>query len=212
MPLFKTITAHNQTTVYLWKIEESFDDLSQGVDLQQTHAERVAGMKSDIHRRGFLSIRHLLHQAGFVDQDLYYNEFGKPHLKDGTGISITHSFQYTGIIVGPKPVGIDIEKERPKILRIAHKFTPLQEYRTLANDEAVIRKLSLVWCAKETLYKMFGQPGLSFLKHIDVDDFRLGVDFTTKATIHFNGSKSRYRVHFDEFDGFSCAYGFPEDD
>lgn len=210
MPLYKTITAQNNTKVYLWKIEESFENLSLGIELQKPHAARVAGMKSDIHQRGFLSIRHLLKEAGYVDHDLYYDDFGKPHLHDGTGISITHSFQFTGIIIGPQPVGIDIEKERAKILRIARKFTPLQEYRTLANEDALIRKLSLVWCAKETLYKMYGQPGLSFLKHIDVHDFRLGTDQTTTATIHFNGSKSNYRVYFQEFDGFSCAYGFPE--
>lgn len=212
MPLYKTITAQNQTTVYLWKIEETLEGLSAGVQLQESHAQRVAGMKSDIHQRGFMSIRQLLKEAGYVDFDLYYNDFGKPFLQDGTGISITHSFEFTGIIVGPQPVGIDIEKERPKILKIARKFTPLSEYRTLANEDALIRKLSLVWCAKETLYKMFGQPGLSFLKHIDVHDFRLGIDQTTTATIHFKGEKSLYRVHFEEFDGFSCAYGFPEND
>ncbi|WP_435578413.1 4'-phosphopantetheinyl transferase family protein [Gilvibacter sp.] len=211
MPLYKTITAHNQTTVYLWKIEESFDDLQKGIDLQQAHAARVEGMKSDIHRRGFLSIRHLLALAGYNDHDLYYNDFGKPHLKDGTGISITHSFEFTGIIVGNQPVGIDIEKGRAKILKIAHKFTPLEEYRTLANEDALIRKLSLVWCAKETLYKMYGQPGLSFLKHIDVHDFDLGEAKETLATINYEGVKSLYRVFFLEFDGFSCAYGYPEE-
>ena len=210
MPLYKTITAHNQTTVYLWKIEESFDDLQKGIDLQEAHSARVKGMKSDIHRRGFLSIRHLLALAGYNDHDLYYNDFGKPHLKDGTEISITHSFEFTGIIVGNQPVGIDIERGRAKILRIAHKFTPLEEYRTLANEEALIRKLSLVWCAKETLYKMYGQPGLSFLKHIDVHDFDLGEANETLATINYNGVKSLYRVFFLEFDGFSCAYGYPE--
>lgn len=210
MPLYKTITAQNQTTVYLWKIEETFEELAAGIDLQAAHADRVQGMKSDIHRRGFLSIRHLLAMAGYNDHDLYYNDFGKPHLKDGTGISITHSFEFTGIIVGPHAVGIDIEKERGKILKIAHKFTPLEEYRTLANEEALIRKLSLVWCAKETLYKMYGQPGLSFLQHIDVHDFHLGVDEQTTATIDFNGTKSLYEVFFLEFDGFSCCYGYPK--
>ena len=114
----------------------------------------MEGMKSEIHRRGFLSIRHLLKEEGYVDEDLIYDEFGKPHLRDGKNISITHSNHFTAIIVGQgQEVGIDIEKQRDKILRIAHKFTPIEEYRTIANTDALIRKLTIVWGCKESLYK-----------------------------------------------------------
>lgn len=146
--------------------------------------------------------------AGYEDKHLFYNEFGKPFLADGTHISISHSHNFTGIILSKsKKVGIDIERHREKILRIAHKFTPLHEYRTIANVDALVLKLTQVWCAKEALYKIFAQPGLSFLNHIVVNDFRLGEEETT-AEIHYNGSKTQYQVNFDEFEGFSCAYAF----
>ena len=83
-------------------------------------------------------------------------------------------------------VGIDIEMQRDKILRIAHKFTPVSEYRTLANTEAVIRKLTIVWGAKESLYKIYGEKGLSFLDHINVNDFLFTQKMTT-ATIDYKG-------------------------
>ncbi len=54
--------------------------------------------------------------------DLFYDEFGKPHLKDDKYISITHSFNFSGIIVSENKVGIDIEKQRPIITKIASKF------------------------------------------------------------------------------------------
>lgn len=208
MPLYKTITVQPGTTVYIWKIEESYDFLAAPVTLKPSNAERVAGMKSEIHRRGFLSIRHLLALAGYTDDDLIYDENGKPHLNDGKFISITHSFDHTGIIVSNQHVGIDIEMERSKILRIAHKFTPIKEYRTLANEDALVRKLSLVWCAKESLYKLYEQKGLSFLQHIVVDDFELESDQTT-ATIHYQGKVTTYLIWFLEFNGFSCAYALP---
>ncbi len=163
-------------------------------------------MKSEAHRRAFLSIRHLLAIRGYVDKDLYYSDFGKPFLKDGTHVSITHSNNFTGIILSKgKEVGIDIEMQRDKILRIAHKFTPIHEYRTLANAEAVIRKLTIVWGAKESLYKIYAQPGLSFLKHIDVLDFGFD-DNKTTAYIRYKGTKSEYLVDFCEFEGFTCVY------
>ena len=165
-------------------------------------------MKSELHRRAFLSIRQLLLLSGYEDKDLYYNEFGKPFLIDGTHVSISHSHDHTGIILSAhKEVGIDIEKHREKILRIAHKFTPLTEYRTMANTDALVLKLTKVWCAKESLYKIYAQPGLSFLNHIVVNDFNLD-DRSTKAHIHYEGKSSTYEVVFDTFEGFSCAYAF----
>jgi len=155
MPLFKTIIVNNSTKVLIWKIEESFKELSFSLKLTDNNQERLDSMKSELHQRGFLSIRHLLKEVGLNDADLVYDEFGKPHLKNGKYISITHSFTFTGIIISDKiPVGIDIEKQRDKILKIAHRFTPFQEYKTIANHDALISKLTIVWGAKESLYKI----------------------------------------------------------
>ena len=87
MPLYKTITPNSQTTVKIWKIEESFSDLIDGTILKPESLNRVNGMKSELHQRGFLSVRHLLSAFGYSDLDLYYDKNGKPHLKDGKEIS-----------------------------------------------------------------------------------------------------------------------------
>ncbi|MFV8225141.1 4'-phosphopantetheinyl transferase family protein [Christiangramia aquimixticola] len=208
MPLYKTITVDQGTKVFIWKVEESFERLSEGIDLTAHCRERVDGMKSEIHRRGFMSIRHLLAEAGYTDHDLYYDDHGKPHLKDDKYISITHSFNFTAIIISDKDVGIDIEKQRDKILKIANKFTPLDEYHTLANEEALIRKLTIVWGAKESVYKLIAQPGIGFLQHINVTDF----DFdTAKTTTHvrYNGLDNWYDINFLEFENFTCVYAMP---
>lgn len=207
MPLYKTITINPATTVYIWKIEEGFDTLSRNIKLTDHCQQRVDGMKSELHRRGFMSVRHLLAEAGYVDHDLYYDAQGKPHLKDGKHISITHSFTFSGIIVSDQEVGIDIEKQRDKILRIANKFTPIEEYSTLANADAIVRKLTIVWGAKESLYKLYAQEGLSFLKHIDVQDFYFNHAKTT-ASITYQAEMSTYDVFFLEFEGFTCVYAF----
>ena len=206
MPIYKTITVSDTIQVYIWKVTEPEDELACNILLTEHCEKRMVGMKSELHRRAFLSIRHLFVEAGFEDKDVYYNKFGKPFLHDGRYISITHSNEFTAIIVSDAiEVGIDIEKQRDKILRIAHKFTPLHEYRTLANSEAIIRKLTLVWGAKESLYKIYGQQGLSFLKHIDVNDFSFE-DTKTTAQIAYQGQKSNYDVAYLEFEGFTCVY------
>ena len=206
MPLYNTLTVDTSTKVYLWKIEESEEELSKGILLTPHCQTRMEGMKSEMHRRGFLSIRHLMWEAGYVDNDLFYDENGKPHLKDGKKISITHSNHFTGIIVsGSHEVGIDIEHQRDKILRIAHKFTPIEEYRTIANSEAMIRKLTIVWGCKESLYKIYAKPGLSFLHHIVIKDFALS-ELKTTGEVIYKGQTSNYDISFLEFESFTLVY------
>lgn len=205
MPLYKRITVDEHTKVFIWKVEEPLTWLSEGIELTPNCQVRVDGMKSEIHQRGFMSIRHLLAEAGYVDQDLYYDDLGKPHLKDGKHISITHSFNFTGIIVSDEEVGIDIEMQRDKILKIANKFTPLEEYHTVANEEALIRKLTIVWGGKESIYKLMAEPGLGFLQHINITDFDFEATETT-GTVLFKGEKSRFKLNFLEFAGFTCVY------
>ncbi|MBT8384343.1 MAG: 4-phosphopantetheinyl transferase, partial [Bacteroidia bacterium] len=106
MPLYKTINPKKNTKIYVWDITESLDDLNN-LNLSQKSDVRLRDMKSELHQKGFLSIRHLLKIAGYTDKDLYYNNHGKPHLTDGKHISITHSFTFSGIIISDDEVGID---------------------------------------------------------------------------------------------------------
>ncbi|WP_298310961.1 4'-phosphopantetheinyl transferase superfamily protein [uncultured Aquimarina sp.] len=209
MPLYKTITVDQSTNILIWKIEESFEVLSEGIQLTNHCQNRVDNMKSDMHKRGFMSIRHLLAIFGYIDHDLYYDDFGKPHLKDGKQISITHSYEYAGIIVSDKLVGIDIEKQREKIHRIAHKFVESeQEFVSKYKEEEKTRVLTVIWGAKESLYKLYGTAGLSFEQNIHIMPFDLNMPFTAGSISH-KDSISHYDITFTEFDGFTCVYALP---
>ncbi len=208
MALHKTLTVSATTKVLIWKIEESIDELKKGISLTKKNALRLDSMKSDLHQKGFLSIRHLLKEVGLTDADLQYDEYGKPHLDAGRYISISHSFTFTAIIFSYETVvGIDIEKQREKILKIAHKFTAIEEYKTIANVDALISKLTIVWGAKESLYKIYGKKKLLFLHHIYVDDFKFE-DKRTRGEIRFNGEESSYNIEFLEFEGFTCVFAY----
>lgn len=208
MALYKTLTISPETRVFIWKIEESIDELKAGITLTEKNLARFNLMKSDLHQKGFLSIRHLLKKINLTDDDLMYDEFGKPHLDKGRFISITHSFNFTAIIYSTKTeVGIDIEKQRDKILKIAHKFTPIEEYKTIANADALISKLTIVWGAKESLYKIYGKKKLLFLRDIYVADFKFADEKTT-GEIRFNGETYSYTVKFLEFEGFTCVFAY----
>ncbi len=205
MPLYKTIDVNEKTTVKIWKIDESYEILANPLTLRPESQARVEGMKSGIHQRGFLSVRHLLREFGYSDKDLFYDENGKPHLKDGKHISITHSFNFSGVIVSDSEVGIDIEKQREKIKIVAPKFIGYEERYLKDQEVDLVKKLTVIWCAKESLFKLFETPGLSFKKHTLVIPFNIS-DCVTNAWIDYKKQKRRFDIEFLEFEGFSCAY------
>ena len=208
MPLYKSISVNSQTTVKIWKIEESYELLLKSLDLKPQSLERVLSMKSELHQRGFLSVRHLLRAFGYTDQDLFYDVNGKPHLKDGKCISITHSFTFSGVIISDNDVGIDIEKQRDKIGIIATKFVDYEFNYLNKNAVDYVRKLTVIWGIKESLYKLFATPGMLFKAHFLVIPFMLE-DGTTVAWIDYESKKYRYNTAFLEFEGFTCSYVIP---
>lgn len=204
MPLYKTIKPNSYTSIFVWKIEESFDELSENTALNERSEKRLLSMRSELHQRGFLSVRHLLKEAGYSDFDLYYNGNGKPHLKDGKHISITHSFTFSALIVSDVEVGIDIEKNREKIKIIQHKFVNF-ERGFIHKDDDYIEQLTVIWGAKESLYKIYPHGGLTFKNDIDINSFQIA-DKKTTGYIKVEGWDKNYDIRFEQIDGFTLVY------
>jgi phosphopantetheinyl transferase len=171
-------------------------------------------MKSEIHQRAFLSIRKLLDLAGYSDFDIAYDAFGKPHLADHNYISITHSHHFSAIIVSAEPVGIDIEMQREIILKIAHKFVNDDELNRLQKTDLTeyIKKLTVKWGAKEAIFKIKNEKGISFKDHIQVTPFELN-ETPTLANLSYGGIEEKFTIHFSELDtNFTLVYAFENND
>lgn len=216
MPLYKIIEHNSSTRILIWNITESFEQLNQDVQLNEKNQLRLNNMKSEIHQRAFLSVRKLLALVGYSDFDLEYDEFGKPHLHSDnrhtefTEVSITHSHHFSAIILSNEHVGIDIEMQREKILKIAHKFVNNQEMNRLqsTNSSDFIKKLTIKWGAKEAIFKIRNEKGISFKDHIHVQPFELN-EQQAEAELHFNGIQREYSIHFNEIDpNFTLVYTF----
>lgn len=203
MPLYKTIKPDSETIIYVWKIEESYDDLIKNISLSESSKIRLGGMRSELHQRGFLSIRHLLKTGSYTDLDLYYNDNGKPHLKDKKHISITHSFNFSAIIISDHAVGIDIEKNRDKIQRISHKF--IKRDINLFEDQNLVEQLTVIWGAKESLYKIYPYGGLSFREDIPIQEFHIN-DKETIGWIKCSNWNREYKIQFEKIEEFSLVY------
>lgn len=210
MPLYKSFKINENTHLLVWRITESFNELFRQVKLKDVCLARLEGMKSELHQRGFLSVRMLLQEAGYTDFDLYYDENGKPHLKDGKIISITHSYSFSAIVISNKNIGIDMELRREKIAKIADKFI-CNEFNYLSPEKTAdyIKKLTIIWGVKEALFKMISKSGLSFKQNMEVFSFEI-IDKKGKASVHFEKIIYTYPFFFEEIENFTLVYTLEE--
>lgn len=214
MPLFQTIQHDETTKILIWEITEPFEELLEKVVLKEKTQLRLNGMKSQMHQRAFLSVRMLIQEMGFTDKDLHYDEFGKPYFDCHNYISITHSHHFAAIIISHETVGIDMELQREKILRIADKFVDTEfDYLNPNVLEEYIKKLTVVWGAKEAIFKIRNEKGISFKDHIRVGDFSLDKK-QTQASLHFDDLIKDFNVYYEEIksdnsdQNFTLVYAF----
>ena len=145
MPLWLLPSNKN---ILLWHLTESEDawmDLAENAE--QPFPNQLPNRR-DIERFATLL---LLKEAKLEDQ-LQYNEFGKPVLRDGRFISISHDKNLVGIIIGEEEIGLDIQTVEERIHRIANKFCNDNELNQFQSTE----ERTAIWCTKEAIFKYFG--------------------------------------------------------
>jgi phosphopantetheinyl transferase len=212
MPLHKVIYLSNNTKLYLWKITEDFDTLFSQVKLKDSSLTRLETMKSESHQKGFLAVRMLLQHNDYSDFDLFYDEFGKPHLKpqgchtELVEVSISHSNDFSAIAISDSKVGLDLEQLKEKTLRIAKRFMDVSHLDNLSEEEK-IKKATIVWGIKESIFKIKNEKGISFPNHIFEDDFSFE-DKKATAILKFNNKEEKFQIQFDSVEDyiFVCAF------
>ncbi len=206
MSLLKIKALNETTQLYVWKITETFDELFQSIVLKDVSLARLEGMKSESHQKGFLSVRRLLMEAGYNDFDLFYDEFGKPHLQDGKHISISHSNDFSVIVISDQNVGADLEILKEKTVQIAPRFMDMGHLINLSDDD-LLKKATVVWGIKESVFKIKNEIGISFKDHIFENDFSIN-DKKCTVELRLNNKVECFDILFDFIENyvFVCAF------
>ncbi|WP_428224089.1 4'-phosphopantetheinyl transferase family protein [Flavobacterium sp.] len=215
MPFYKEIQFSPTTTVYLWKITEDYNELFRSVSLKDTSLARLEKMRSESHQKGFLAVRMLLQHCGYTDFDLEYDATGKPNLKseirnqkseiNSLHISISHSAEFSAIALSSEPIGIDLEKAKEKVLRIAPRFMHMTHLEQLSQEEQ-IQKATVIWGVKEAIFKIKNEVGISFPDHIFEDAFHLE-DKKCKAQLRFNHQTEDFNICFEIVEDYVLVCG-----
>jgi len=203
MPLVNTIITKNNTKILVWKIEEAIEYLHEATLLTSKSLERLSNFKNEIHKKQFLCVRQLLQLNHLTDEDLFYDEVGKPFLKDNKYISISHSSMYVVIALSDKNIGVDIERKNPKISLVQRKF--IGDEQSFIEKDLEKEYLSIIWSAKESLYKILGLKGISLKQDIKIHPFKLS-DKKTTATIEKDHYKKTFEVHFSKIENYTLVF------
>jgi 4'-phosphopantetheinyl transferase len=82
-------------------------------------------------------------------------------------ISISHSYSFAAVIIAKHMrVGVDVERIDDRIHRVKHKFCSDAELVVAQNDT---EKLTIIWSAKEALYKLYSKKQVIFKENLSVD-------------------------------------------
>ncbi|MCA0349242.1 MAG: 4'-phosphopantetheinyl transferase superfamily protein [Bacteroidetes bacterium] len=206
MPLQQIISLKYNTKIFVWKISESFNELFRSVVLKDVSLARVENMKAESHQKGFLAVRKLLEVAGYDDFDLYYDDFGKPNLKDGKHISISHSNDFSVIAVSDCNLGIDIEILKDKTLKLAPRYMDVSHLENLSKEEA-LEKATVIWGIKESIFKIKNIEGISFKNHIFEKKFELSVG-KCSAELRFENQVEQFNIQHQKVDSYILVIAF----
>ncbi len=177
MPVIVQKSISNNISLSIWSIEESLDFFLSNLRLTKNCEQRLDKLKSDEMKKQFLAVRKLIQLNGISLDSLSYSSEGMPFLNTEKNISISHTKGFSAIAISPKPVGIDIQDFRDKILSISKKFINSNERDLI--DPSSIKELTLVWCIKEATYKVHRKPGLDFKDEIKIQSISNNLSHST---------------------------------
>lgn len=186
----------------LWKLSETETQLSNLLNISLSSKSKLDLIKSSSQRRQFLGVQNLLNLHKIKNDMLSYDDNGKPHLLNNKFISISHSFDYCGVIVSNVKVGLDIEKFRSKILNISKKFVSESDLGLIKLNS--IENVTKVWSIKEAVFKAFGHNKIDFKKNIIIKSVNKKFN-KANVLIFKNEISENYSIEIYNFSEYICC-------
>ena len=186
-------------------IETEFSALENSLSVQET--SDIKNIRNKLFRHQKMAGRVLLNQLLGETGKIEYNEHGKPLLKSHPfDISFSHCKEKVAVMLSRKTAGIDIQDISSKIRRIVHKFMNQPELDSL-KEETYEPHATLYWCAKEALYKAYGERQLVFTDNIIVEPFSfIPGSGSFNGSIVLNNSRKDFILRYEIIGIFALVY------
>ncbi len=184
MPFLKDFIINNDTKIKLWKV--NLGELNY-YELDEYDSNLINSKKNELAKEQFLAVRKTL-QLEDPSYKITYDESGKPSINSDLNISISHSKFMAAIVFSEhNKAGIDIEHKENKIINIQNKF--LNDSEKLENEyQSNVDYLTMIWTAKESIYKALGIKGVSFSDNIIIKNIN-----KNKGYGYYINGKEKYK-------------------
>ena len=150
----------------LWSPTETNEELVQLWESMLV-SQQMPLFKAEHRKREWLATRLLMDRLGIEQHDFLAN--GKPILPRG-GISISHCKGSVAVVTSGVNIGLDIQEPTEQIFTIRSKFCSATEWSWLETHRETLRALTIVWSAKEAIFKYWGEE-VDFAQHIEILPF-----------------------------------------
>ncbi|MBJ7429629.1 MAG: 4'-phosphopantetheinyl transferase superfamily protein [Bacteroidia bacterium] len=208
MPIISIQNISSDIILGIWKITETKNDLINMLGNQLIDPSKPTNPAENVGLHWYAS-RILLQNLFDADKiEIHKNEANKPTLfidNEKYFISISHSYEYVGIMFSrTHEIGLDIEKIDERINRVSRKF--LNENEQLFADSKLSK--TLIWSAKESVYKWYGKKEIDFKEHMQANPFIA----EEKGIFNFKLSKNEFEkeidIHYYLIDNYVITYCF----
>lgn len=191
MPLFFQQDINATTRLGIWHISEPENFFLKKVPLQNTISHPHKRLQ---HLAGRYLLQHLF--PDFPYGEMLIADTRKPYLpNEQYHFSISHCSDYAAVIISTdKRVGIDIEVPTERVLRITKKFLSEKERKIFRTDDNRNYNLqTILWSAKEAIFKWWSYGNVDFSENIFIEDFR----FRERGDIQacFKAAPVTYTLH-----------------
>lgn len=181
--------------VGFWNITETAEELLQSYNPGEEEETFIRSMPEgrQLHYLGSRSLA----RAFYPDEKIVKDPFGKPHFENSsTQFSWSHSGQYAAFIANAhEKTGIDIEIISPKILRIEDKFCNKIDKQQIKKTHHA-ESLLLIWGAKESMFKWYGEKEVDFKLHMTVEPFDIREEGRFIAQFHKPDKKAEFMMEY----------------
>ncbi len=208
MPIVFIKNITNDIILGLWKIKEPKSFFVEKLGSHLIDKSKPINPAENVGLHWFAS-RYLLQQLFKASSiEIHKNENNKPTLfidNNKYYVSISHSFEYVGIMFSKHhELGFDIEKIDTRIERVAHKFLNNNEQLFAQN---IITK-TLIWSAKESVYKWYGKKELDFKLHMEMQSFTEKNEGEFICKLNKNELKIEIPVNYFLMDNYVFTFCF----
>ena len=186
----------NNSKFALWVLNEDFNTLYKkfSVIAPKEDIIKVEKFKFEKRKQEWIAARLLVYEICGKYKIIKYDEYGKPHI-EGTKISISHTKGLVAVIIGDKDVGIDVEKVSERIIRIAPKFLYPTEINSIDLNNQLLQ-FHAYWCAKETIYKIYGEKAVDFKSNIKIEAFKIKDKGIITGNIKLKDFNKKYELNY----------------